>query len=71
MTTETLLSAAALYAATGAMVGMSYLLVGLDRCLPAARGSFAFRPMLLPGLALLWPLVLWRWRALRRAAALG
>jgi hypothetical protein len=29
---------------------------------PASTGAYAFRPLLLPGLALLWPLVLWRWR---------
>ena len=28
---------------------------------PAARGAYGFRPLLLPGLVLLWPLVVWRW----------
>ena len=38
---------------------------------PDARGSYAFRPLLLPGVALLWPFVLWRWRKLRLAALQG
>jgi hypothetical protein len=33
---------------------------------PEARGAYAFRPLLLPGLVLLWPLALWRWWALTR-----
>jgi hypothetical protein len=33
---------------------------------PAARGAYAFRPLLLPGLVLLWPLVAWRWAVLAR-----
>ena len=54
------------YATAGLLVGLAFLFRGLDRVDPAARGAYAFRPLLLPGLALLWPLVLWRWR--QRAA---
>ena len=50
-----------LYAAVGFGVGVAFLLFGLDRLEPAACGAYGFRPLLLPGLLLLWPLVLWRW----------
>lgn len=42
-------------------VGVAFLLFGLDRVDPAARGAYGFRPLLLPGLVLLWPVVVWRW----------
>jgi hypothetical protein len=43
-----------------------FLLIGSDRVDPAARGTYAVLPLPVPGLVLLWPLVLWRWRALAR-----
>ena len=49
------------YATVGLAVGLAFLLFGLSRRDPASVGAYAFRPLLLPGLALLWPLVLWRW----------
>lgn len=45
----------------GVAVGVAFLLFGLDRRDASARGAYGFRPLLLPGLVLLWPLVLWRW----------
>ena len=54
------------YAALGAAVALAFLTVGIERVDPAARGAHAFRPLLVPGLVLLWPLVLWRWRRLER-----
>lgn len=45
----------------GLAVGVAFLLLGLDRQDAAARGAYGFRPLLLPGLVLLWPLVIWRW----------
>ena len=54
------------YVALGAAAAVAFLLAGLDRTMPSARGAYAFRPLLLPGLILLWPLVLWRWVALVR-----
>ena len=59
------------YAAVGGLVGLAFLLIGIDRVAPAARGVYAFRPLLLPGLVLLWPWVLWRWIALIRHAPLA
>lgn len=51
------------YLLTGLAVGIAFLLFRLDKQYPAARGAYAFRPLLLPGLALLWPVVLRRWMA--------
>ena len=51
---------AELYAVVGAVVAAWFLLLQLDRIDPAARGAYAFRPLLIPGLMLLWPLVLLR-----------
>ncbi len=45
----------------GLGVGVAFLLFGLDRVDASARGAYGFRPLLLPGLVLLWPLVIWRW----------
>jgi len=50
----------------GIIVGVSFLFLGIDRIDPAARGSYAFRPLLLPGLTLLWPFVAMRWFVLSR-----
>ena len=58
--------AAVAYSAVGAFVAAAFLLLGLDRVDPAARGAYAFRPLLVPGLVLLWPLVALRWLALAR-----
>lgn len=55
------------YAATGGAVGALFLVVGIERVEPRARGAYAFRPLLMPGLILLWPFVLVRWRAIERA----
>jgi hypothetical protein len=51
----------------GLCVGVSFLLIGLDRVDLSARGAYGFRPLLLPGLVLLWPLVIWRWLDAPRA----
>lgn len=50
--------------AIGLVVGLWFTLFAIGRIDPAARGAYAFRPLLLPGLMLLWPVVIWRWRLL-------
>ncbi len=57
--------------AIGAFVGLWFVVFAIDRIDPAAHGAYAFRPLLLPGLALLWPIVVWRWRRLSRDAPAG
>jgi len=52
--------------AIGIIVGVAFLFLGIGRVDAAARGSYAFRPLLLPGLVLLWPFVALRWYVLTR-----
>lgn len=66
---EFIVQAVTVYAAIGAVVAVAFLLWGIDRVDPAAHGSYAVRPMLFPGLLLLWPYVLIRWIALERRRA--
>jgi hypothetical protein len=56
-----------LWAAPGLLVAVAFLSVGIDRIDHAAAGAYAFRPLLIPGILLLWPLVLWRWIVLVRS----
>ncbi len=62
-----IVQAVTVYAAIGAVVAVVFLLWGIDRIDPGAHGGYAFRPLLFPGLVLLWPFVLLRWLALERA----
>ena len=52
---------ATLWLYAGAVVAIVFLLFGIDRVMASARGAYAFRPLLVPGVILLWPLVLLRW----------
>lgn len=51
------------YAALGAVVAAAFVFVGLDRIDSSSHGSYSFRPLIVPGLILLWPLVIMRWLA--------
>jgi uncharacterized membrane protein len=62
-----LVTLAQAWGVVGLAVAAVFLLWGIDRIDPAARGAVAFRPLLVPGIVLLWPLVLWRWWRLARA----
>lgn len=53
-----------IYLWIGAAVAAAFLLVGIDRIDEDARGAYAFRPLMVPGVLLIWPLVLWRWYVL-------
>ncbi len=55
------------YLGAGALVTAVFLLWGIGRRDPQARGSFAFRPLLIPGVVILWPLVLVAWARPARA----
>ena len=54
------------YGALGALLAAAFLLWGIDRVDPAANGAYAFRPLLVPGIILLWPVVAVRWLMLER-----
>ncbi len=60
-TAGTLIWLGSLWLYAGAAVALLFLLIGIGRVDESARGSFTFRPLLVPGILLLWPLVLWRW----------
>lgn len=63
------LETVALYLAAGLVFGLAFLIFGLPRIDPAARGTgLAFRLIILPGVAALWPLLLARWINTYRAA---
>lgn len=66
---ELIVQVATIYLAVGVVVAVLFLLFGIDRIDPQARGAYLFRPMIAPGLVLLWPLVAWRWLALERTHA--
>jgi len=61
-----IISLVKVYGMIGAGVAIVFLVFGLDRIDPAARGAYAFRPLLVPGILMLWPVTLWRWLALER-----
>lgn len=58
---EDLLAAAQIYGYVGFGVAMAFLIIGLDRIDDGAHRSYAFRPLLIPGIVLLWPIVLIGW----------
>lgn len=61
---EALVMLAQIWGGLGALVALVFLTVGMDRIDEDAQGAYVFRPLLIPGVVLLWPLVLWRWRIL-------
>ncbi len=50
----------------GAAVSVVFLTIGIDRIDEDAQGTYLFRPLLIPGILLIWPLVLWRWVEIER-----
>jgi hypothetical protein len=57
----TIVTLATFYGWAGLAVAAVFLLWGIDRIDPTAVGAYAFRPLLVPGVVLLWPAVLGRW----------
>ena len=53
----------------GALVAAVFLTIGIDRIDEDARGAYIFRPLLIPGVLLIWPIVLWRWWQIEAEAA--
>ena len=54
------------YLLAGLAVAAAFLTVGVQRIDENAAGAWVFRVLLVPGILLVWPLVLWRWRVLSR-----
>jgi len=44
----------------------AFIPFGAGRVEPGAAGAWPFRLLLIPGVLLIWPLVLWRWAAVER-----
>ena len=59
-------AAVTIWLAIGVLVAVPFLLVGVGRVVDGAKGSsVAFRLLMLPATALLWPVVLRRWTTSR------
>ena len=52
------------WALVGLVVAAGFLLIGVDRIDPAAHGAWSFRIAILPGVVILWPVVVVRWSIL-------
>jgi len=65
---QTLVWLGELYLYAGTAVALIFLLWGVDRVDPNARGSYLFRLFAAAGVIGLWPLVLARWLWLEREA---
>lgn len=55
-----------IWAGLGALTALIFLTVGIDRIDEDARGAYVFRVLLIPGILVIWPLVLWRWAIYER-----
>jgi hypothetical protein len=69
--TSVILNIAQGYALIGCAVAVVFVLWGVGRVAADARGAWTFRPLIVPGVILLWPLVLWRWHVLSRGKEVG
>jgi len=58
---ETIVWLVQIWLTAGAVVAALFLIVGIDQIDDDARGAYVFRPLLVPAVLLIWPLVLWRW----------
>lgn len=50
-----------LWLIVGGLVAVLFLTFGISRIDEDAEGAVGFRPLLIPGVLMIWPLVLWRW----------
>ncbi|GFE50059.1 hypothetical protein So717_18120 [Roseobacter cerasinus] len=58
---EAILMGLRIWGSIGAVVAAIFLTIGMDRIDEDAREAYIFRPLLIPGVLVIWPLVLWRW----------
>ncbi len=59
-TAELIVRIIEIYGWIGLAVAALFLIIGIDRIDPDARRAFVFRPLLIPGVVVLWPLVIGR-----------
>lgn len=62
----TIIMIGTIYLYIGGAVAFVFLLFGLGRIDENAQEAWIFRPLLIPGVLLIWPLVIWRWIVLQR-----
>ena len=60
-TAATIVGLVQIWGIIGGCVALVFLTIGIDRIDEDAQGAYVFRPLLIPGILLIWPLVLWRW----------
>ena len=58
---EAIIAIVQVWGTLGGLVAIPFLLFGIDRIDEDACGAYIFRPLLIPGVLLIWPLVIWRW----------
>ena len=59
---ESILSATAIYLVCGLIFGIAFIILGVARLDPAAKGTAStFRLLILPGSVALWPYLAVRW----------
>lgn len=57
-----LLAASGMYLLAGLLFAIPFALFGADRIHPAARGSgWGFRCIIVPGVMVFWPWLVWKW----------
>ena len=61
MSAEALLDLATAWLGVGAVTAVAFVPFGVGRVETGAVGAWPFRLLLIPGVLLVWPLVLWRW----------
>ncbi|KZL20203.1 hypothetical protein PsAD2_01499 [Pseudovibrio axinellae] len=64
---ESIILIAQIYGLVGLGVALVFVTIGLGRVELAARGAFLFRLQIIPGIVLLWPIVIVRWVSLERS----
>ena len=71
-TAEWILTVVGIYAGAGVLFGIAFGLRGAQRIDPGAKGAHPlFRLFILPGAAVLWPLLLGRWIRAARGRTAG
>lgn len=58
---QTLLFVVQIWGVVGAVVALVFLTIGIGRIDEDAQSAITFRALLVPGILVIWPLVLWRW----------
>lgn len=64
MTASDVLFLGSVYLYIGAAVAVVFLVFAVGRIDENASGAWIFRPLIVPGVVLIWPIVLWRWYVL-------